>query len=106
MDNLFTEEETSRPVTYGELAVILEKVVQTWINSDNETYEESLKLIGATTDALIDAIKDFNYKRMRDVRFFFCLLSDLGYGTLEHLYNYYSKWCEDYDKLNQSQQEE
>lgn len=106
MDNLFTEEEASRPVTYEELAVILEQMVQTLINGNTEAYKAWLKPINTTTDNLIDAIKDINYKRVRDLKYFINLLSVVCHLDKNAVFDNYNKWCEEFDKLNKPEQEE
>jgi hypothetical protein len=89
-------------VYYGELFPILKRIMQLIMDvSDN-----SATHINRVLDVIGDVIDDTEYKRLRDMRFLFSLLSDIGYGPFDKLAQHYADWCEEYDKLNKGDKNE
>jgi hypothetical protein len=83
-------------VYYGELFPILKRVMQLIMDvSENSTNHDS-----KTLDLLDEMLDELEYRRKRDLRFFFTLLTVLGYGPFEKLAKYYADWCKEYDELN------
>jgi hypothetical protein len=104
MDNVFTPEEANMPVTYGELAVVLETLVKeiakntTQYSDDAEDY--TLKAISKLMDSIIEMRDNIEYKRIRDVHFMIGLLAQVNYLNKDVLLKEYPHWCEEFDKLN------
>ena len=103
MNNLFTEEEASRPVTYGELAIILEQVYKSIIEGKEDISVATMESVTKIMDTLIDKLKELEYKRVRDVRYFVNLLSIVNHLDKDSMFENYKNWCAEYDKLNKSE---
>lgn len=96
MDFNLPQEMEHNVVYYGELFPILKQVMQLIMDvSENSTNHTS-----KTLDLLGEMLDELEYRRSRDLRFIFSLLSDLGYGPFEKLAQYYTDWRKEYDKLN------
>lgn len=104
MDNLFTPEEASKLVTYGDLALILGETVknlaQESIKYSDTLQENAFKLIGTMTDQMVKIRDDADYKRQRDVRFLIGLTAQFFNCDKEIIRKEYQRWCEEFDKLN------
>ena len=104
MDNVFTPEEANMPVTYGELAVVLETLVKeiakntAQYSDDAEDY--TLKTISKLMDSIIEMRDNIEYKRVRDMRFTIGLIAQLDYLNKEVILKEYCRWCEEFDKIN------
>lgn len=97
---ILTEEESSRPVTWGEVKILLEAMFKT-IAEHKEREDNSIcDSVEGIVDVLVDKIKDIQYKQVRDEKFFIYMLSGLGCGSIKYLTEYYVTWCEEFDKLN------
>lgn len=104
MDNIFTPEEAQQPVTYGELIVILESVVdnisKNAIDYSNTLQKQIFQVINTLTDSLVKIRDDAEYKRQRDVHFMIDLLAHFNHCDKEVIHKEYQRWCEEFDKLN------
>ena len=96
MDFNLPQEMECNVVYYGELFPILKHVMQLIM----DVSENSTNHTNKTLDILGEMFDKLEYRRSRDLRFIFSLLSDLGYGSFEKLTQYYTDWCKEYDELN------
>ena len=103
MQNIFTQEEASTPVTFRDLGIFAEEILpqlaEAVIKSDEATFNGVSKLI----DILVDKINEIEYKRIRDVWFFTELLSQTSNLSRESLRENYKKYCDEFDKLNKKE---
>lgn len=86
-------------VYYGDLLPILKRMMQLTMDVSENSSKHAQKIL----DVIDMVIDDIEYKRVRDMRFLFSLLSDLGYGPFDKLAQHYTDWCKEYDKLNKEQ---
>jgi hypothetical protein len=97
---ILTEEESSRPVTWGEVKILLETMFKTIAEHKEREGDAICNSVEGILDTIVDQLKDIKYQQFKDTKFFICLLHDLGYGSIEYLTKYYITWCEEFDKLN------
>ena len=106
MDNIFTPEEANKPVTYGELLTILTSLNQELskhsINYTDTLQEHTFKIINKLTDHIVVIRDNAEYKRQRDMRFMLGLFAQFYQCDKEALHKEYKRWCEEFDKLNES----
>ena len=104
MENIFTPEQAKTPVTYGELAVIIQMVTdelaKASIGDVDNLQENMFKIIDKLTDSLVEIRNDADYKRQRDFRFMISLIAQIEHYDKDVLYSEYQRWCEEFDKLN------
>lgn len=104
MKNILSPEEANKPVTYGDLAIILGETIknlgQESIKYSDALQENTFKLIGTMTDHIVKIRDDADYKRQRDVRFLIGLISQFFNCDKEIIQKEYQRWCEEFDKLN------
>lgn len=107
MMNILTPEEAIKPVTYGDLALILGEAIknlcQESIKYSDTLQENTFKLIDTMTDQMVKIRDDADYKRQRDVRFLIGLIAQLYHCDKPVLDKEYMRWCEEFDKLNRPQ---
>lgn len=104
MNNILTPEEAIKPVTYGDLMVILGETVKN-LGQESIKYSDALqkntfKLIDTMTGQMVKIRDDADYKRQRDVRFLIGLIAQLYHCDKPVLDKEYVRWCEEFDKLN------
>ena len=103
MQNILTQEEASTPVTFRDLGIFAEEILpqlaEAIIQSDEATFNGVSKLI----DILVDKINEIEYKRIRDVWFFTEFLSQTLNFSRESLYENYTKYCDEFDRLNKKE---
>lgn len=100
MDFNLPPEMERNVVYYGELFPILKRVMQLIM----DVSENSTNHTDKTLDILDKMFDELEYRRKRDLRFLFILLTTLGYGPFEKLEKYYTDWCKEYDELNKEQE--
>jgi polyhydroxyalkanoate synthesis regulator phasin len=104
MDNILTPEEVIKPVTYGDLTLILGETIknlsQESIKYSDILQENTFKLVDQVTNHIVKIRDDADYKRQRDVRFMIGLISQFYHCDKEIIYKEYIRWCEEFDKLN------
>lgn len=99
----FTEEEAKTPVTFGDLAVVIEEIFNT-IAANKEIEDEMMsKLLDKLIDPLVTQIQELRYERMRDAKFFITVFRDLNGMPQNKLEEHYVKWCTEFDKLNKKE---
>jgi hypothetical protein len=107
MMNILTPEEAKKPVTYGDLTLILGETIknlgQESIKYSDTLQENTFKLIDTMTDQMVKIRDDADYKRQRDVRFLIGLIAQLYHCDKPVLDKEYMRWCEEFDKLNRPQ---
>lgn len=107
MENIFTPEEANKPVTYGELATILQAVMgelaKNSINDVDTLQDGTFKVIKKLTDSIVQVRDDANYNRQRDFRFIVNLIAQIGHYDKDVIYAEYQRWCGEFDKLNKPQ---
>ena len=107
MDNILTPEEANKPVTYGDLALILGETIknlgQESIKYSDALQENAFKLIGTMTDHMVNIRDNASYERQRDIRFVLGYLAILWGCDKDAMYDNYKHWCEEFDKLNKPQ---
>lgn len=110
MENMFTPEEANTPVTYGELATILQmaanEIAKNSVNVVDTLQDDTFKVIEKLTDSMVQIRDDADYKRQRDLRFMINLVSQIGHYDKDVIYANYKRWCEEFDKLNKPQKDE
>jgi hypothetical protein len=110
MNNILTPEVANKPVTYGDLAIILGETIknlgQESIKYSDALQENTFKLIGTMTDHIVKIRDDADYKRQRDVRFLIGLIAQFFNCDKEIIHKEYQRWCEEFDKLNRPQTSE
>jgi hypothetical protein len=104
MKNILSPEEAIKPVTYGDLMIILGETVknlgQESIKYSDTLQENTFKLIDKMTDAIVKIHNEAEYKRQRDARFMMGLIAQLYHCDKEIIHIEYQRWCEEFDKLN------
>ena len=104
MKNVLTPEEAQKPVTYGDLALILGETIknlgQESIKYGDTLQENTFKLIHTMTEHMVKIRDDADYMRQRDVRFLIGLIAQLHHCDKSVLDREYMRWCEEFDKLN------
>jgi hypothetical protein len=107
MENIFTPEEANKPVTYGDLAIILGETIknlgQESIKYSDTLQENTFKLVNTMTDHMVKIRDNASYERQRDIRFVLGYLSRLCGCDKDAMYDNYMRWCEEFDKLNRPQ---
>lgn len=107
MKNILSPKEANKPVTYGDLAIILGETIknlgQESIKYSDALQENTFKLIDTMTDHIVKIRDDADYKRQRDVRFLIGLIAQLHHWDKPVLDKEYMRWCEEFDKLNRPQ---
>ena len=107
MENIFTPEQANMPVTYGELATILQMVIgelaKNSINDVDTLQDGTFKVIEKLTDSIVQIRDDSDYKRQRDLRFMINLIAQMGNYDKDVISSEYKRWCEEFDKLNKPQ---
>ena len=110
MKNILSPEEASKPVTYGDLTIMLVEVInnlgQESIKYSDFLQENTFKLIQTVTDNMVKIRDDAEYKRQRDVRFLIRLIAQLYNCDKSVLDREYQRWCDEFDKLNNKQTSE
>lgn len=110
MDNKLTPEEANKPVTYGDLALILGETIknlgQESINYSNALQENTYKLINTITDHMVKIRDNASYERQRDIRFVIGLIAQFNLCDKEVIFKEYHRWCEEFDKLNKPKADE
>lgn len=104
INDFLKPEEASTLLTWGDFLETMLYMLNTIADMDKESYEVWHKSICDVTDSITQRLKDVEYERIRDLHFFINLFSSLGYGPMDHLYEYYEKYCVEYDKLNKDAQ--
>ena len=104
MENIFTSEQASMPVTYGALADVLQAYTQTLVEETTSyvdvTEEGIVKIIDKLTDSLVAMRRDLDYLRQRDMHFVINYLAREKLCSRDALFDIYHSWCEEFDKLN------
>ena len=104
MENIFTPEEASKPVTYGELADVLQIYTQELVKETadyvDDTQDGIFKVIDKLTDSLVAMRRDLDYLRCRDMHFIINYLAREKICNRDALFDVYLSWCEEFDKLN------
>lgn len=103
IESLFTPEEENLPITYGELFKVLTALTDVLSSGHQTDQEEAIDGIFSVIDNAISVIEDAEYKRMRDVRFFLGLISQIHCYDKDILRKEYERWCDAFDKLNKPQ---
>ena len=110
MDNKLTPEEANKPVTYGDLVLILGETIknlgQESINYSNTLQENTYKLINTITDHMVKIRDNASYERQRDISFMIGLIAQFNLCNKEVIFNEYKRWCEEFDKLNKPKVDE
>lgn len=110
MDNIFTPEEARKPVTYGDLTLILGETIknlgQESINYSNALQENTYKLINTITDYMVKIRDNASYERQRDIGFVIGLIAQFNLCDKEVLFKEYHRWCEEFDRLNKPRADE
>ena len=110
MENLFTPEQANMPVTYGELANILQIYTQTLVKETTDYVDEIeegiVKIINKMTDSLVAMRNDLDYLRYRDMHFIINYLAREKLCNRDALFDIYRSWCEEFEKLNKPQTNE
>ena len=103
MQDIFTPEEAATPVTFRDLGIFAEEILpqlaEAIIKSDEATFNGVTNLI----NILSDRINEIEYKRIRDVYFFTELLSQVLNCSRESLRENYTKYCDEFDRLNKKE---
>ena len=104
MENIFTPEQANKPVTYGDLAIVLKTTVEELANesvryADNSS-EAMMKISKKLMDFAIKIRDDASYERQRDIRFVISLIAQLNNFDKAVLDSEYQRWCTEFDKLN------
>jgi hypothetical protein len=104
MENIFTQEEANKLVTYGDLLTILNSIVND-IGKSSIDYTDTLQkhtfdIIDKLTDHIVEIRNDAEYKRIRDMTFVLNMISQVGHFDNGLLCKSYNTWCEEYDRLN------
>jgi hypothetical protein len=104
MKNILTPEEANKPVTYGDLVLILGETIknlgQESIKYSDTLQENTFKLIDTMTDHMVKMRDDASYERQRDIRFVLGYIARLWGCDRDTMYDNYKNWCEEFDKLN------
>ena len=104
MKNILTPEEAIKPVTYGDLALILGETVknlsQESIKYSDTLQENTFQLVDTMTDHMVKIRDNASYERQRDIRFVLGYLARLWGCDKDMMYNAYKRWCEEFDQLN------
>ena len=102
-EEIFTEEELKQPVTFRDLCMLIEQLGPPYA-------DEIDKLIRIYVDGAYDVIRilsdqlnDARYEQMRDRRFLMRILSSMHHLDHDALYEEYTRWCAEYDKLNKTE---
>ena len=110
MNNILTPEEAIKPVTYGDLTLILGETIknlgQESIKYSDTLQENTFKLIDTMTDQMVKIRDDADYKRQRDVGFLIGLIAQFFNCDKEIIHKEYQRWCKEFDKLNRPQTSE
>lgn len=101
-----TKEEKNLPVTYGELTTILTEMNEHIVKVLDGRDEETVKLFKIITDRMVEIIDMLEYHRKRDLHYFFNRIAASGFVNKDALFEEYTKWCEEFDKLNKHSVEE
>ena len=103
MQNIFTQEEASTPVTFRDLGIFAEEIfpqlAEAIIKSDEATFNGVSKLI----DILVDKINEIEYKRIRDVSFINANLAYLQKCSQDDIRKTYDAYCDEFDRLNKKE---
>jgi hypothetical protein len=104
MKNILSPEEANKPVTYGDLAIILGETIknlaQESIKYSDTLQENTLKVVHTMTDHIVKIRDDADYKRQRDAHFLIGLIAQFFNCDKEIIHKEYQRWCEEFDKLN------
>ena len=100
MKNILTPEEENMPVTYKNLTVIMDKLLETLKANDKNMQNDIVKTFDRIFDELIKIRNDAEYKRQRDFRYMIGTIAQIARVDKEDIYNNYKNWCEEFDKLN------
>ena len=104
MKSILSPEEANKPVTYGDLEIILGETIknlgQESIKYSDTLQENTFKLIDTVTNHMVKFRDDADYKRQRDARFMMGLIAQFHHCDKEIIYKEYIHWCEEFDKLN------
>lgn len=92
--NTLTPEEMNLPVTYGDLMMILPKMIEEIANGQLKINDMQFNCMSKTIDKLIDNISEIDYKRQIDLAFIIGYLSSIGYWSVEDLQHMYNKYAE------------
>jgi hypothetical protein len=107
MKNILTPEEANKPVTYGDLEIILGEIVknigQESIKYSDTLQENTFKLINTMTDHVVKIRDNASYERQRDIGFVLAYLARLWGCGNDMMYDNYKHWCDEFDKLNRPQ---
>jgi len=99
MNSILTPEESAQFVTYGDLIGILQELGKNLQSLEEYRDEDTIGALGK----VFDTIAEIEYRRVRDVRFYMCLVADFGYIPYEKILKRYNSWCEEYDALNKGE---
>ncbi len=109
MNNILTPEEANKPVTYGDLALILGDTVknlsQESIKYSDTLQENTFKLVDTMTNHMVKIRDNASYERQRDIRFVLAYLARLWGCNNDIMYDNYKRWCDEFDKLNKPHNE-
>lgn len=84
------------PVTYGDLVKIFE-CLNSMIETSGDAHYRNME---CTINLIADSIKNAEYKRIRDVRYFIETICARDLLDRKRMYKHYVEWCDEYDKLN------
>ena len=102
MDFNMPPEMVNAPVKYGDLAKIFE-----CLSSMSETSGDAhYKSMECTLNLISVSIKNAEYKRIRDVRYFIETICAHNLLDRKKMYKHYVDWCDEYDKLNKGDKNE
>lgn len=102
MDFNLPPEIMNTQVTYGDLMKIFE-CLTSMLETSSDSQHKSLTTV---VDLISDSIKNSEYKRIRDVKFFLNMLSNQTFKSINYWQGVYIDWCKEYDKLNKGDKDE
>lgn len=103
MQDIFTLEESSMPVTYGNLLVILQTLIKNISEETLKADEVTFNGVSNLVDILADRINEIEYRRVRDMHFVLNYLAYLRHCTIDEMKKTYETYCEEFDKLNKKE---
>lgn len=102
--NILTEEEKNMPVTWASLAVLMSEFLKGINEADKTIMDHSSEAFDILSDHVGEYIMELRYQRIRDVKFFIQVISQLCHVSNSKLTETYYKWCTEYDEMNRSKE--
>ena len=105
-EKYFTEAELNMPVTFRDLCVWINGITPSIVEEQDKLIQMYFDGTRKIIDMMADTIQDLKYEQMRDRIFFMNTISHFNHVSKDVLSETYTRWCEEYDKLNKPKEAE